>query len=124
MCRDLKAKDSCHLETHFVERELTKGRWACFCVLAEWAVGAEAAITAFPCLETGGVAGSRLDDADAGAAVSRIRNMEGSGGSWTTFSRKRTARQFAVKCAVERLVEQGVLAMEGEDIVFARGNGT
>lgn len=124
MCRDLTPKDGCHLETHFVEREPAKDRWACFCVIVERAAEGAASITAFPCPETGLAAGSRLGDPDIGAALGRIRNMAGSGGSWTTFSRKRTARQFAARCAVERLVEQGVLAMRGEEIVFARGNGT
>lgn len=93
-------------------------------MILERAAEGAASITAFPCPETGAAAGSRLGDLDIGAALARIRSMTGSAGSWTTFSRKRTARQFAARCAVERLVEKGVLAMRGEEIAFARGKDT
>lgn len=123
VCRDLIPKQGCRLETHFVEREPAKDRWACFCVFVEHTAEGTATITAFPCPDTGGVAGSQLGDADVGAALGRIRGMTGAVGVWTTFSRKRTARQFAASCAVKRLAEQGVLAMEGDEIIFARPNG-
>lgn len=122
VCRDLIPKQGCRLETHFVEREPAKDCWACFCVFVEQRAEGAATITAFPCPETGGVAGSRLGDVDVGAVLGRIRDMTGSGGAWTTFLRKRTARQFAASCAVKCLAEWGVLAIEGDEIIFARPN--